>query len=169
MRAGYIYINKVLLESMRDYFFPWAKHIMGHFEGFFFTGPRPFCPLKCPEHSDVQFWGQKDGGPIEKSQEMPQTKKNNLLHFQNQRYIGIFCPKERKRERGGERERKREREQELERERARERERNRKIKIKIKRKIERARKKAWGILFLNRLDQNEKSANYKGKSGILCS
>jgi hypothetical protein len=24
---------------------------------------------------------------------------NNLLHFQNQRYIGILCPKERERER----------------------------------------------------------------------
>jgi hypothetical protein len=63
---------------------------------------------------------------------LPQTTKNNLLHFQNQRYIGIFYVPKRKRERG---ERGRERGGE------RERERERKRMIKRKRKRERERKK----------------------------
>jgi hypothetical protein len=42
-------------------------------------------------------------------------KKNNPLHFQNQRYIGIFMPlRERERERKREKEIEREREQERE-------------------------------------------------------
>jgi hypothetical protein len=38
-----------------------------------------------------------------------QTKKNNLLHFQNQRYVGIFTS-QKKRERDEEKEREKERE-----------------------------------------------------------
>jgi hypothetical protein len=40
-----------------------------------------------------QFWGQTDQGPPKRSQAMPHDvncfarKKNNLPHFQNQRYI----------------------------------------------------------------------------------
>jgi hypothetical protein len=61
-------------------------------------------------------------------------KKNNLLDFQNQRYIGIFISL-RERERG---EGEREREQEGERDKS-ERERNRNRKRKWKRKKKRVR------------------------------
>jgi hypothetical protein len=42
-----------------------------------------------------QFRGQKGLGSLKKSQEMPDYKfcprqKDNITHFQNQRYIGIF-------------------------------------------------------------------------------
>ncbi len=49
-------------------------------------------------------------------------KTNNPLHFQNQRYIGILCPKERERERA------REKEKDKKKERLRERERKKKAR-----------------------------------------
>jgi hypothetical protein len=67
------------------------------------------------------------------------TQKNNPLHFQNQGYIGIFMSL---------RERKRERERERERGRGRE---------------------SAGDYISKPPGQNEKSANYTGKSGIVCS
>jgi hypothetical protein len=88
-------------------------------------------PLKCPS----MFFAP--------------DKKNYLLHFESQRYIGIFMSH---RERGrGERERAREQDQE----------RERKIKRKRKKKRKREReKKVRTIIFLNCLGQSEKSAKY---------
>jgi hypothetical protein len=97
-------------------------------------------------------------------------QKNNFLHFQNQRYIGIFYghEKEGERERArkiereseskrkkdweGEQEREGEGEQEQEVEGEREREKEK--------EKERERKKGWAIIFLNRLGKHEKSADY---------
>jgi hypothetical protein len=87
---------------------------------------------------------------------LPQTKNNNIQDFQNQRYIGIFCPNEREREK----ERGRERERERVRVRARKGKGKRKGMRNRNRNRERERTKARVILFLNQLGQSEKSANY---------
>ncbi len=122
---------------------------MGHF-AWFFEGAETFLTPNCPESSVAQ--GAIGLGPLEKPQEMPRymfcpRQKCNFQDFQNQRYISIFMSQ---------------------RERERERERG-----KTKRKgRERESTKALVILFLNRLAQTEKSANYTvlcGKSGIVCS
>ncbi len=81
----------------------------------------------------------------------PRQTKNNLQDFQIQSYIGIFMSqreRERKRESGSESVREREREKENS-------ERERKEKEKQK-----ERTNVQAIIFLNRLGQNEKSANY---------
>jgi hypothetical protein len=38
----------------REIIFLREKYIMVHLEGFF-KGPKPFCPLNCPEHRGGKF------------------------------------------------------------------------------------------------------------------
>jgi hypothetical protein len=74
---------------LREIFFPQSKHIMGHNRPLLRSG---------------QLRGQKGLCWLKKSQEMPHymfclRQKNNPLHFQNQRDIGIFMSlRERERE-----------------------------------------------------------------------
>jgi hypothetical protein len=87
---------------------------------------------------------------------LPQTNKNNIQDFQNQRYIGIFMSqREREREIASERDRESESKKEKKKEKG-----KRKWKGKEKGKErERERTKAQAILFLNRPGQREKSVN----------
>jgi hypothetical protein len=145
-----------------------GKHIIGHFEGFF---------EGAETYAQDNLGGQKDQGPLEKSQEMPHyifcpRQKNNPLHFQNQWYIGIFMSL-RARKREWERDRARARAREQEQERERESKSESKSKSEIERERERKRKrereKVRVIIFLSRPGQNEKSANYIWKSSRVCS
>jgi hypothetical protein len=133
-------------ESPGYIFFLRAKHIMGHFRGFF-EGALTFLTPKCPS---LRYDRTR---PLRKSQEMPlymfyrRQKKKILQDFQNQRYIGIFMSL---------RVREREREQEKERERV-----SKKEKGKGKGKgKEREITKMREIYFLNRLGRNENFAKY---------
>ncbi len=100
-------ITAPLILKVREIIFFAGK--MGPFERFFEGAETFLC--------------QKGQGPLEKSQEMPNyvfcpRPKNNITHFQNQMYIGIFMSlymyiRDREGERGGreiERERERNRE-----------------------------------------------------------
>jgi hypothetical protein len=92
----------LILKVSEIIFFSRAKHIKGILKNF--EGAETFLTSKLsPVHSKWQFWGQKVEAPSKIARNaplyfLPQTK-NNLLHFQNQRYVGILCPRKRKRER----------------------------------------------------------------------
>ncbi len=111
--------------------------------------------------------------PFKKSQEMPHyifcpIQKNNPLHFQNQRYIGIFMSlREREREREREQERVSESKSKRDSKSKSESESKSKSKSESENKSESRREREKekeremrAIIFQNRPSRKEKSANY---------